>query len=240
MGATESMSKSKKNTIDPEKIISNYGADAVRLFILSDSPPEKDVQWSEQGMSASYKFIQKFWTLHEKIKSIYILGKKREFTIFDEDLEEFTNRMIDKININLEKFRYNVIIANLHEIYNFLIKKIQDENHSQNLIANYDKILIIMIPIIPHLTSECLSQIKHVGSITWPSVNRKYLKTEKNTIVVQINGKKRCIIEALEDTEEQIIVEQIKSIKELEKFFNDKKIYKTIFIKNKLINIILK
>ena len=60
VGATESMSKSKKNTIDPEKIISNYGADAVRLFILSDSPPEKDVQWSEQGMSASYKFIQKF------------------------------------------------------------------------------------------------------------------------------------------------------------------------------------
>ena len=69
IGATESMSKSKKNTIDPEKIIKDYGADSVRLFILSDSPPEKDVQWSEQGMLASYKFIQKFWTLHKKIKS---------------------------------------------------------------------------------------------------------------------------------------------------------------------------
>ena len=67
VGASESMSKSKKNVIDPEKIIENYGADAVRLFILSDSPPEKDIQWSEQGMVASYKFIQKFWILHNKI-----------------------------------------------------------------------------------------------------------------------------------------------------------------------------
>ena len=67
VGPSESMSKSKKNVIDPEKIIENYGADAVRLFILSDSPPEKDIQWSEQGMVASYKFIKKFWILHKKI-----------------------------------------------------------------------------------------------------------------------------------------------------------------------------
>ena len=70
VGPSESMSKSKKNTIDPENIINNYGADAVRLFILSDSPPEKDVQWSEQGMVASYKFLQKFWMLHQNIKDI--------------------------------------------------------------------------------------------------------------------------------------------------------------------------
>ena len=67
VGPSESMSKSKKNTIDPENIINNYGADAVRFFILSDSPPEKDVQWSEQGMISSYKFIQKFWSLHKMI-----------------------------------------------------------------------------------------------------------------------------------------------------------------------------
>ena len=68
IGSSESMSKSKKNTINPEDIIENYGADSVRLFILSDSPPEKDVQWSEQGMKASYKFLQKLWLLHQKIK----------------------------------------------------------------------------------------------------------------------------------------------------------------------------
>ena len=70
VGSSESMSKSKKNTIDPQNIINNYGADAVRFFILSDSPPEKDVQWSEQGMNSAYKFIQKFWDLHNKIINI--------------------------------------------------------------------------------------------------------------------------------------------------------------------------
>jgi len=89
------------------------------MFILSDSPPEKDVQWSEQGIIASYKFIQKFWTLHVLIKSQIKLNIEKNIKNFDKSIEEFTNQTINKININLEKFSYNVIIANLHEIYNF-------------------------------------------------------------------------------------------------------------------------
>ena len=120
VGPTESMSKSKKNTIDPERMIENYGADAVRLFILSDSPPEKDVQWSEEGMIASYKFIQKFWNLHQKIK--LNIGEKTELkkTYASKDaIDMFVNQIINKMNANLNKFSYNVIIANLHEIYSF-------------------------------------------------------------------------------------------------------------------------
>jgi leucyl-tRNA synthetase len=191
-------------------------------------------------MSASYKFIQKFWSLHEKIKSIYIVEKKNNFDLLDKDLEEFTNQIINKVNINLEKFRYNVIIANLHEVYNFLIKKINEKNYYKNLISNYEKILIIMMPIIPHLASECLSEIQQDDNIAWPEINIKYLKTEKNTIVIQINGKKRGIIEAIKGLEEQSLMKEIKNIKEIEKFFYNKKIFKTIFIKDKLINIILK
>ena len=110
------MSKSKKNVVDPEYIINNYGADAVRLFILSDSPPEKDVQWSEQGMISSYKFIQKFWTLHNEIKNKLFSEKKDKKEI---KIEKFTNELISKITNNLEKFNYNVIIANMYETYNF-------------------------------------------------------------------------------------------------------------------------
>jgi len=240
VGPTESMSKSKKNTIDPEQIINNYGADAVRLFILSDSPPEKDVQWSEQGMNASHKFIQKFWSLHEKIKIFYILEKSNESSFIDKDLNDFTNQMINKINLNLENFRYNVIIANLHEIYNFLIKKINNKDNIKNLIQNYVKILSIMMPIIPHFASECLSQINYKENIVWPEVDIQNLKTEKNLIVIQINGKKRGIIEALKDVEEEDLITKVKTNQELEKFFNDKQIFKTIYIKNKLINIIIK
>ena len=117
VGPSESMSKSKKNVIDPEFIIKNYGADSVRLFILSDSPPEKDVQWSEQGMISSYKFIQKLWILHKEIKHKI---ENEEKNILDNEIEKFTNQTIFKITNNLEKFNYNVIIANMYETYNFL------------------------------------------------------------------------------------------------------------------------
>ena len=93
--AIRSMSKSKKNVIDPEFIINNYGADAVRLFILSDSPPEKDVQWSEQGMVSSYKFVQKIWLLHNEIKN-KILNKK--MLNGNDKLDEFTNHLNSKNN----------------------------------------------------------------------------------------------------------------------------------------------
>ena len=191
-------------------------------------------------MVASYKFIQKFSTLHEKIKAIYIVEKNTKLGILDESLEEFTNQMISKVNINLEKFRYNVIIANLHEIYNFFIKRIQDKIYSRNMMSNYTKILTIMMPIIPHLASEFLSQIDSNKNWIWPEVDMKYLKTEKNLIVIQINGKKRGIIDSEKNIGEKDLIEKIKKKKELQKFFEDKKIFKSIFIRDKLINLIVK
>jgi leucyl-tRNA synthetase len=237
VGATESMSKSKNNTIDPQKMINNYGADAVRLFILSDSPPEKDVQWSEQGMVAAYKFIQKFWILHEKIKSS---SKEKIDNSINESLEEFTNQIINKINISLDKFSYNVIIANLHEIYNYFYKLTEDKKVNENLINNYIKVLKIMLPIVPHLASECLSEVSKEKITHWPEINKKYLKAKKINIVVQINGKKRSLISTESSLTEKDLVEKIKKTKELQKFLYEKNIIKSIFIKDKLINLIIK
>ena len=234
VGATESMSKSKKNTIDPEDIIKSYGADAVRLFILSDSPPEKDVLWSDQGMIASYKFIQKFWLLNEKIK----LKTFSDST--DEGIEEFTNQMINKININLDKFSYNVLIANLHEIYNFFNKNADVEKLNKNFKVNYIKILKVMLPVLPHLIQECLQEISPDEKNLWPKVDKKYLKDKKNIVVVQVNGKKRGLIETENLLDEKGLREEIKKNQELDKFIIGKNIIKTIFIKNKLINFIIK
>jgi len=238
VGTTESMSKSKKNTIDPAIIISECGADAVRLFILSDSPPEKDVQWSDQGMSASYKFIQKFWLLHEKIKDNNKSDSKKAIRNFDEKLEFFTNQIIDKINTNLEKFSYNVIIANLHETYNFLNKTVNTKPN--NFIDNYIKILKVMNPIVPHLSSECLSEMNVNEKILWPDVNKKYLVKEGFNIVVQINGKKRMLLSTNENLDQNELMGKIKEMKEMQKYLGNKPIFKCIFIKNKLINLIIK
>ena len=240
VGPTESMSKSKKNTIDPEKIIENYGSDAVRLFILSDSPPEKDVQWSEQGMIASYKFIQKFWSLHKKITDKKQSDSKKELKTSDRLIEEFTNQMIDKINQNLNKLSFNVIVANLHEIYNFLSKLLDNKAEYKNLICNYEKILKIMLPIVPHLATECLSEITGDKTFDWPIVNQKYLVVEKFNIVVQINGKKRSLISTKNSLDEKNLLETIRKEKDLEKFLENKNIIKSIYIKNKLINLIVK
>ena len=236
VGPTESMSKSKKNTIDPENIIKNYGADAVRLFILSDSPPEKDVQWSDQGMLASYKFIQKLWILHKKILENIKLDEKKNNT---ENLSKFTNQLIHKITQNLEKFHYNVIVANIHEIYNFFIKEVERPLNSKDLIENYKKILTVMTPFIPHFANECLSSISLENSV-WPEIMNDRLIDDNVNFVVQINGKKRALLNAKRDSDEKTILKEIlENNKDLEKFLGNQEIKKTIFVSNRLINIIL-
>mgnify|MGYP001212629949 CR=1 FL=1 len=237
VGPSESMSKSKKNVIDPENIINNYGADSVRLFILSDSPPEKDVQWSEQGMISSYKFIQKLWVLHSKIKNN--LTNKNEEKLEDLDLNKFTNQLIHKITDNLENFSYNVIIANMYETYNFLIKHIEKKINSKDLSENYKKILTIFSPVIPHFTSECMLDLGFNEKLNWPKVNNNYLKSENTDYVIQINGKKRTIINAEKDLEEEKILNIAKNEKLLDKYLNNKSIKKVIFVKNRLINILV-
>ena len=236
VGANESMSKSKKNTIDPEMIIENFGADAVRIFILSDSPPEKDVQWSDQGMLASYKFLQKLWALHlkiiEKINS-------NENTKNSEKLDKFTNRLIDKVTKNLNNFHYNVIIANFYEMYNFLIKEVEKPIDKKNLKNNYKKILFLLSPFIPHFSSECLENLNEGKSINWPEVNENELIEDVFKCVVQINGKKRAIIDAKINITEKEMLEQIKNNSSIKKIMTNKTIKKTIFIPNRLINLII-
>ena len=235
VGPTESMSKSKKNTIDPENIIKNYGADSVRLFILSDSPPEKDVQWSDQGMLASFKFVQKLWTLNSKILDKI---KNNDQGGEGNDLTKFTNQLINKITQNLEKFHYNVIVANFYEMYNFLIKEIDKPIKKEILIENYKKILILMNPFIPHFSNECLNTINE-NQINWPKISKKDLIEEDINFVVQINGKKRAILKIKRDVVEKEILEIIKTNLEIEKFLKDQTIKKSIFVPNRLINIIL-
>ena len=194
VGPSESMSKSKKNTIDPEKIIENYGADAARLFILSDSPPEKDVQWSEEGIASSHKFIQKLWSLNKKILDEINKDHKEDT---DDKLTKFTNKFIKKMTNNLDNFSYNKIIANFMKCTLFSIKKliiIIKKNYLKKIIKKY---LITMMPIIPHFANECLEMNKFKkNELNWPKYDEKLLIEDNINFVIQINGKKRALIQA--------------------------------------------
>ena len=229
------MSKSKKNVIDPEFIIKNFGADSVRLFILSDSPPEKDVQWSEQGMASSYKFIQKMWTLHCEIKNKL---KNDEKSKVDEKLNKFISQIIYKITNNLEKFNYNVIIANIYETYNYLNKYIKDNKDILNLESNYVKIITCLSPVIPHFANECLEDIGYKDNLEWPKINKKLLEDEKVNFVIQINGKKRLLLNVSKNINESDLMKILEDEDNLNKYLGEKKIKKTIFVPNRLINIL--
>ena len=235
VGSSESMSKSKKNTIDPENIISNYGADAARLFILSDSPPEKDVQWSEEGIISSFKFVQKLWNLNTKIFAEINKNHKEDF---DNEFKKATNLFLKNVTNNLEEFSYNKIIANLHEIYSLLIKQIDKPYKKETIIENYKKILVCMVPIIPHYAYECLDQLK-IQTIEWPSYDEAILIKNEINIVIQINGKKRGLIKTKPNISEDNLFEIIIKDEKLNKYLNNKDIKRKIYIKDKLLNVIL-
>ena len=187
-------------------------------------------------MVASYKFLQKLWALHNKIK------KKIKSDNMESDqnnnLEKFTNQMINKITNNLEDFNYNVVIANIYETYNFFNKEINKKIESKVLKENYIKLLILFTPAIPHFTSECLEELNLLSDIKWPSVERNLLKEDKIDYVIQINGKKRAILNENRDIDQEGLLSKLKANKLSEKYLKDKSINKIVFVKNRLINIL--
>ena len=239
VGPSESMSKSKKNTIDPEEIINNYGSDSVRLFIVSDSPPEKDIQWSEEGINGCYKFVQKLWTMHKNI--INKINSKDSDVSNNKSLETFTNQFVEKVTTNLEKFRYNVIIANFYEMYNFLSKEINKPINISSLKESYVKILKTMMPFTPHFTSECLNELSEdpLKNLHWPKIDKNLLQKKKVNIVVQINGKKREVLNLENNISEKEVMNIVLKNNKLNKFLEEKKISKKIFVQNRLINLIV-
>ena len=236
IGPSESMSKSKKNTIDPEKIIEEFGADSVRLFILSDSPPEKDVQWSEEGMNSSYKFIQKLWVLNQKI--IAEIKANHPFNS-DNSIEKISNQFVKNVTNNIHNFAYNKIIANFHEMYSSLNKIILNKIEKKKLIENYKKILIAMNPVIPHFSKECLDLIGEKKEIIWPNINEEFLIEDKKNFIIQVNGKTKGIIIADKNISEENLLLKINENPKLKNYIWGKTIKKKIFIAEKLINIIV-
>tara|TARA_B100000686_G_scaffold169348_1_gene176631 strand:- start:3121 stop:5655 length:2535 start_codon:yes stop_codon:yes gene_type:complete len=238
VGPSEAMSKSKKNIVDPESMIKIYGADAVRWFILSDSPPERDVQWSTEGVSAANKFIQRIWNLNNKI-----IEKKEEKSdpINEKKFLSKFNEYLFKISDLIEKFQLNVAIAKMHEITNLLEDNLTKKLSKKSLLESQIKFVKVMMPFAPHLSCECLLKLEgkdFYEEIQWPKVNKSLLKEQEVTLVVQINGKKRGLIITKKDLPEKDVLVEAKKIENIKKNLKDKKIVKNIFVKNKIINFI--
>ena len=229
------MSKSKKNTIDPETMIDLYGADAVRWFILSDSPPEKDVQWSDSGVSSSNKFLQKIWDLNFQIRS------RKEKKINEKLCIQFTAELDSltlKIDKSIEDFKFNVAIAHFYEIYRFFTKNINLDISNDCLTDNLIKMMKLMIPFTPHMALECLEKLKCKDVNNWPEIKKDAI--EKIKFAVQVNGKTRDILTIKKKTNKDEINKIINQSSKAKKFIENKEVLKTIFVEDKIINYILK
>ncbi len=235
IGPPESMSKSKKNTVDPEVMINQYGADAVRWFILSDSPPEKDILWSDTGVSSANKFLQKIWNLN-----FSIINRKEPKNINGEDEKKFSSKInyyLNKIDYAIKEFKFNVAIANFYEVYKFFKDQIENKIKNKILINNLTKIMKLLIPFTPHLAYECLENLKCKTVNKWPEIKRDIISEIK--LAVQVNGRTRDIISVDENLLEKDINNIVFNNTKTKKYFENKQIKRTIFIKNKIINYLL-
>jgi leucyl-tRNA synthetase len=235
IGFSESMSKSKKNVVDPEKMIKSYGADAVRWFILSDSPPEKDVQWSSQGVNAAYKFLQKFYNLTN-----IIVNRKQTANEKNKDFEINFDNYVSKITTLINNFQFNVVIANVYSAYTLFNSNINEKVNNECLKKNLSKLMKILIPFVPHLAHECLEMLGAKNIHEWPKVENKIGLEEKIKIAIQINGKTKKVIEIRKDLDEKDVIDIIKKDKKVNEQLNKVEIQRIIFVKNKIINYLIK
>jgi leucyl-tRNA synthetase len=236
-GDSQAMSKSKKNIIDPDDIIKIYGADAVRWFILSDSPPDRDIQWSDSGIQGAYKYIQKIWKTYEKI-IIY----KKEGNNTENKFLIIKNSLIKDITDCIDKFHINVAVAKLYVFLNKINEEIDNKNlELEDLIKTYKEYLIIISIFTPFIANECWEKItgkNNLNEQNWPKIENFSLKKNNFDIVIQINGKKRAIINAVNNEDQESIFIKSLAIKNIKVILDQKIIKKKIFIKNKLLNIV--
>jgi len=237
IGESQAMSKSKKNIVDPDDIIKIYGSDAVRWFILSDSPPDRDIQWSDSGIQGAYKYIQKIWRICEKISSYQKINEN-----FDKIFLVKIDILVKEISECVEKFQMNVAVAKLYTFLNLINEEVEKLGvDKSNLIDVFKKYLIIISAFIPYIANECWEKITKKNDLAvqeWPRFNNESLKKNEFNVVIQINGKKRAIINAINNESEENIFSKSLAIKNIKVILEEKKIIKKIFVKNKLLNIV--
>jgi len=203
--------------------------------MLSDSPPERDVQWSQEGVSAAFKFIQKIWKLNSEIMS----SKEINYGSEDIVLKKAVNKTVYNVTKNLDNFQYNVVIANIHEIYNLFYDHVINNKTSSKTVKNeWEKITMLLMPLTPHLAHECCEKINK--NFYWPKYDPKLLKEENCTIVIQVDGRKRGTLEMPTNSKETMVIKKSKEIDNVLKHIQNTTIIKNIYIKNKLVNFITK
>ena len=244
VGKSEKMSKSKKNVIDPDSMLEKYGADTARLFMLSDSPPERNLEWADTGVNGAFKYLNKLWNLI--ISNIELLKQKKNSYSKNSDDKEILmamNKTIHNVTHDYENFHFNRAVARIREFTNIIFEKENELKKKQNLFKKAIETTIkLLAPITPHIVEEIWFLIGNKSFIiqnSWPKVEDKFLKTTNVTIAVQINGKLKDTIDLPIDTSEKKIEKTALTLPSVTKTMKKKTSKKIIVVKNKVINIVI-
>ena len=251
VGRVEKMSKSKKNVIDPNILIDKYGADTTRFFCLFAAPPERDLEWSEQGVEGGYRFLKRIWRLAaglmDRLKDVPAFdGNSDKLDLAVRPLFQKTHQTIHKVTRDIEdRFHFNTAVSAVMELFNTMsgidIKKISNDQLPVMRLA-MESVTLLLSPIVPHFAEELWAELGHESSVLlapWPQYREDALVKDELLIVVQVNGKLRSRFQVATDTDEETIKEMALSDERIEKFIDGRDVKKVIVVKNKLVNIVI-
>jgi leucyl-tRNA synthetase len=257
IGPIEKMSKSKRNTVDPDDIIESYGADVARWFMLSDSPPERDVEWTERGVQGAWRFEQRLWRLVGEAAEIAAsapAARPAEFSPPALTLRKATHRALARVSDDIEKLHFNVCVAQIYEFANALNEVIGDIGIGDGAdpeiaaglrwaIREAVTVLVqLFAPMMPHLAEECWAALGHdhlAAEAAWPQVERALLIEATVTLPVQVNGKKRADLTVGSDAGNAEIEAAVLALDAVKKALDGKAPKKVIIVPGRIVNVVV-
>ena len=252
IGAIEKMSKSRRNTVDPDEIISTYGADTARWFMLSDSPPERDVAWTEEGVQGAFRFVQRLWRLVNDLAGIAApLGTKPSAEGDDDSLNvrKAAHLALARVTGDVERLRFNRCIAHIYELSNVLgaeLGKVETATPSPSLRAAFREASEILVQLfalmMPHLAEECWQVLGHdhlVSTAPWPKLEEALLAENTITLPIQINGKRRDEITIPRDMVASEIERLTLAQEKVQRALEGRAVRKFIIVPQRIINVVV-
>lgn len=248
VGRSEKMSKSKKNTVDPSYIISTYGADAARLFMMSDSPPERDLEWSDAGIDGAWRYVNRLYRLVQQHKaSIVALDAMDEPLQLSDELNgirTLIHKTIKLVAEDIDGYHFNKAVARIREMSNALAEVNADSPEQLYVLREGVEALIHMIaPFMPHLAETLWQELGHgdlIASRPWPQFNPALVIEDTVTIAVQVNGKLRATIQMQRDIDKQLAEKTALSEHNVQSAIAGKQVVKTIVVPNRIVNVVVK
>ena len=241
-GRVEKMSKSKRNVVDPELIINNYGADTARLFMLSDSPPERDLEWTESGVEGAYRFIQKVWRLRDKLSDEAPLSDTSDLSDAAKESLRITHQSIKAIGNDIERFALNRCVAQLHILVG-AIGDLKEESQSASQVRDFaiKTLAQLIAPFSPHIAEELWQACDGQGLVTnapWPVADEAWLVADEIEIGIQMNGKLRATIRLAVNCDKDEAQQKALAHETIVKYLNGQEPKKVIVVPNRIINVV--